>query len=103
MGWMEGGKHTEDKKGKELVSELQEPEAKVDPTVPSDMKGLWLQLGGVQGGRVPKQRDKKSRWDNTGEGGRDEDEKCDEEERELSEGGRRGKNKEAIDWRLKEP
>lgn len=36
----------EDKKGKELVSELQEPGAKVDPTVPSDMKGLWLQLGG---------------------------------------------------------
>lgn len=45
-----GGKHTEDKKGKELVSELQEPEAKVDPTVPSDMKGLWLQLGGSREG-----------------------------------------------------
>lgn len=49
---MEGGQR-EDKKGKELVSELQEPEAKVDPTVPSDTTGLWLQLEvgfGVGGG-----------------------------------------------------
>lgn len=75
MGWsgVEGwGGHREDKKGKELVSELQEPEAKVDPTVPSDTTGLWLQLEvglGWGGGE-----------DNTGEGGRDEDGKSDEED-----------------------
>lgn len=50
MEW--GEEQREDKKGKELVSELQEPEAKVDPTVPSDTTGLWLQLevGWVVGG-----------------------------------------------------
>lgn len=49
---MEGGEgQREDKKGKELVSELQEPEAKVDPTVPSNTTGLWLQLEvGLGGG-----------------------------------------------------
>lgn len=57
MEW--GGGQREDKKGKELVSELQEPEAKVDPTVPSDTTGLWLQLevGWGGGGVLSKPRD----------------------------------------------
>lgn len=54
MEW--GGGQREDKKGKELVSELQEPEAKVDPTVPSDTTGLWLQLEVGWGGGFQTER-----------------------------------------------